>query len=837
MHTCHNQKLLGDWTFSWQPFDGLDSIIDTFTKPSFQKEDSRKRFKEVNKTLLLLIQKHATPCFLLPQVLDYIHHINTAKILDEVYTLFLFEFWLNNFSKINAEDNILVRSKIAGRHLPRNEYQNFFPVGLGKTLPGSHFVAAHLSPDIDTAVASFWGWLDAFSCRLSEGLHYWSLPKGLSDGHIKKFFKKSIHPSFFEVLPKPDPTLSVTALDLITQKDSIKVPLNVHADSINHGEEGNLAIVLVDEKGMYQGDWRSQDAEATRQVIDTAIVVLRWFKNTLITRLIAALAKDPVSQHDLASTIDDVLKMHLKECDAITEMADRSKKQLQSYMKRLFRLSSSFSHTIEELLLSTNALFPQSFNPALQLFQEIHHQKNSQKPLLHIDAMKWLERIVSTVKACVQTVRNEAKTLKHLLLVKKDVLEYPSTFVTLKSDVDEMLLKIRGLDHLTVVIPEKADALFPVGIVRARDLQKSLLGTASLRDFSNLEETKSASYIDVASIIDHHKANIKTSAASTMLLSDAQSTNTLLAEATLQMNSAFQQTLQGKSDHSPYWVSKERELLEYLSELYAILDDTDLLSKVSKRDLTIVVHLLNRMKSLIEHAEWTPIALAQAIDTYAQVKIAAQQLLQNKELHSIYKKVYQHKETEIEETLQLAAERKPSTIFSDTKVQNGCCKIGQTKLFESNLPTFKNCLPKILSYWVDQSIETHQKDASIDFFLHMISTIPGEAEVMQGGPSWKHLDELWITVAEGDIPMQHLISFLNNFNFSETTQNMSMHVEIQGIHAHEIERLVRQNLTRAHDIKRTHEKISQIILIIRFAAGSINSRKTQISPFLPKLVG
>lgn len=828
-------KLLGDWTFSWTPFRTAAQFLQEFSSPSFRSQESRKRFKEVNKALLHLIQKESAPCFLLPQVIDFITHINSKDILDEPYSLSLFEFWLNHFSKLSLEENLLVRGKIAGRHVPRDEYQRFFPVGLGKTLSGSHFVAAHLSPDVDTTVSSFWSWLDAFACRLAEGIHYWSLPKGLTDGHIQQFFQKNFGDSVFETLSRPNPALSLTAMDLVSQQDLMKVPLSMRSDSINHGA-GEIAVVLIDNEGMYSGEWRSQDAEVTRQVVDTLISALRWLKNTSIVHLIEALSKDPAYMSDAKDSIDALFRLKMEDCEAIQEMNDRSKKQLQDYMRKCLKMHHDFQHTFDELLHTINTHFKGSLDPLFRLIHDHAKHAKKEESISHAAAMQWLETMVSTFESCLKVIRGETKTLYHLLDVKQHVLEYPTTFVTLKSDIEEMRLKMGSLDHLTVAIPEKGNGYFPVGIVRARDLHKPVLGTASLRDFSSLEETKSASYIDIISIIDHHKTNIKTTSVSTLLLGDAQSTNTLTGECTLEMNEEYQPILTNPHEVSPFWVAKEREMLEYFSQIYAILDDTDLLSKVSKRDLKTVIALINRMKSLMEGEEGALIALPKACTNHQEVKKAAQTLLQNKELHSIYKKVYHHKEKEVSETLLLASERKPSPFFSDTKEQNGCCRIGQTKLFHSNLSLFADLHDKLRSYWIDESISHHRKEPLMDFFLHMISTIQGEKEIMQGGPQWKHQDELWIWIPEGDIAIQHVITFLNNFNFSEAVQAMPIEVVLEGKRAKEFSPLISQNLTKAHGIETKNEKAAHSVIVIRFPAGLLNSRKSQITPFLPKLV-
>ena len=830
------EKLLGDWSFLWTPFSKKEMALQPLLESSFRNEGSRKRFKEVNRTLFDLIDEHDTPCFLLPKVLDFIEAVNNAQLLDEPYSLSYFEFWLNHFSKASREQNLLIRSKIAGRHLPRNEYQVFFPVGLGKSLFGSHFVAAHLSPDVDTTVSSFWGWLDSFSCRLAEGLHYWSLPKGFSDGHLKGFFQKTVHPSFFTAIPRSNPTLSLTAMDLMTLQGFVKVSLDVHADTITHGEEGDLAVVVVDNQGFYQGEWRSHDAEATRQVVDSFISLLRWFKNTALVRLIETLSQEEVSKQDVSDLLERLFCCRLDECEPVLEMEERTKTNLKEYLKKVLLLPEGLHHSFHDLMNSTNDLFSSVLEPAIQLLKRGALIK-SQKACHHKESMKWLEEVVATFEDCLLAIRKRARTLSHLLRVKNEVLGYPTTFVTLKSDVEEMRLKMKGLDHVTVVERE-GEALFPIGIIRALDLSKSMLGSASLRDFSNLEETKSASYIDVASIIDHHKTNIKTSSASTLLLADAQSTNTLIAEATLRLNEEFYHVPPSPPESQVYyWVSKERELIEYITQLFAILDDTDLLNKVSKKDIVAVIKLINRMKQLVNVTDQSLLPLPKGFDTQSLVQEAAKRLLHNKELHSIYRKVYQHRESEVEEMLHLASEKKPSSFFSDTKEQNGCCRVGQTKLFASNLPTFQKCHDKLLAFWIEQNEENFSKNNLIDFYLHMLSTIQGEAEVMGKGAHWAHQDELWIWIEKGDLPLQHLVSFLGAFNASEVAATIPLEVEVRGKRAKELLHLVTNNLTKARSIQSTHEKEPHSLLLIRFPAGLINSRKTQITPFLPKLVG
>src|SRR5690606_458597 len=98
---------------------------------------------------------------------------------------------------------------------------------------------------------------------------------------------------------------------------------------------------------------------------------------------------------------------------------------------------------------------------------------------------------------------------------------------------------MQDYDFLTVVIQEQDNSLFPVGIVRARDLRENGLGTVSLRDFCNLEEVKMASYLEVISVVDHHKSALQTFSVPITLIGDAQSCNVLIAEQTFSINDKY----------------------------------------------------------------------------------------------------------------------------------------------------------------------------------------------------------------------------------------------------------------------------------------------------------
>jgi hypothetical protein len=817
-------------------FPSLELTMKQFRGEEFCGLGPRKKFKLVNKVLLQFIQETPSPCFLLAAVLEYISAVNKEKIFEEEYSLSSFEFWLNHFSALSFEEMLLVRGKIIGRFIPRDEYQVFFPVGSGKMFQGSHFVAAHLSPDVDSTVASFWGWSDAFGCRVSEGVHEWSLPTGLSDGHIKKFFQGLFGKEIFELLPRKLPTMTISALDLLTKNDFRKVSGSTRADTVDHTKD--QIVVVVDDKGLYKGEWLSQDAEAVRQVISGFSQCLRWFESICQSAMIHVLAKEKATVEEVTLSYEKVLDSSIRECAAVQELPGKLKKLLSDYFKIVLLLPEGVDHSFKELLVQLDVIFASRF---IEFFKRSYALSSPDlfdvSGILKADrvqAARAFESVVKGLKDAVAIVRHKIELLDHLLLIKEKVLDLPSMFVTLKSDVDEMRNKIGHQDHLTVVSPEGEDAWFPLGVVSSDDLKRNVLGTVSFRDFSSPEETKMASYIDIISIVDHHKSRVQTSSAATLLLGDAQSSNTLVAEKALFLNKKY--ATMDVCSHG-YFVDKSRELAEYFSYLYGIIDDTDLLTRVSRRDVVCVKELLDRMRSLVDETSREAVSFAAVPNDHHFAKNVAEVLVRSKELHSIYTSVYKFRQQEVENALLAVLENKPSSLFLDTKEQNGCCRVGQAKLFAQNIPTFQTHKDSIQRLWQAQAKAVFQVRQHIDLFIQMLTTVPGEQEVFAGEENlWKHKDELWIWTPEGGVPEQHLIWFLNNFQMSSSVKQLDIEVELVGPHADARLLTFKQNFSIAKQIKVTLRQEGPLIAIMRFKAGAINSRKAQISPCLPKLL-
>ena len=859
------KRLLGECIPSLERFPNQDECFRQFYSPGFRALSSRKKFGLLNKALLLCIQEQPTPCFLLAAALEFIDRVNTEKLLDEPYTITLFELWLNHFSELTAEDILRVRGKIVGRYIPRDEYQVFFPVGMGRMFQGSHFVAAHLSPDIDTTVASFWGWIDAFGCRVSEGTHQWSLPSGLSDGHIRLFFRGLFGNQVFEQVSRPFSTITISAMDLLTKREFHRVQETERADSIAHSRTEH-AVIIVDRDGLYKGEWRSGDADDVRQVVSGLSNCLRWFEGQCHAGMIRVLAKESSTVEEVMLSYERVLSTIIKDCPAAKESTEHGRKLFYEYLKKVLGLSKGSHHSFRDLLLQLDVIFSSTFHLFFEKGEELKSPKLfTEKGVLKADrvqAARAVEDAVEAMENALEIAREGMERLSHLLIVKKEVLGFPSTFVTLKSDVDEMRSKIDHFDHLTVVIPETNNRWYPVGVVYADDLKKSMLGTASFRDFSNVEETKMASYVEVISIVDHHKMRLQTSIAPTLVIGDAQSSNTLVAEQSLRLNRRYgkRDSLQNiletidntsvedlserlhraqetRKEKDLFFVDTERELCEYFSYIFGILDDTDLLSKVSRRDIVCLKNILDRMRSLVDGVPAVAVSFDHIPDDENFVRNAAKALLQSDDLYSIYASVYQFREKEIEAALKLAIQGLPSTFFLDTKEQNGCCRVGQAKLFHNNIKAYQHHRRELIALWQKTAEGIFTSRQHVDFFLQMISTVPSEKEVYRGEEGrWDHQDEMWLWTPEGGVPEQHLIGFLNSFEGSSIVQKVPIDVEIVGPLAEQRKVLFSQNFSKAHRIVAHVTSDGPTLAYLRYQAGAINSRKSQVTPFLPKLL-
>jgi len=859
-----DQNLLGDYSFKKFTFENIDETFDTFYQKRFQSLPDRKKSDLINKALLKLIQAEKKPCFLLHAVLDFIERVDREKILIH-YRFTSFELWLNQYSNLSFLENLEIRGKIAGKWVPRDEYQIFFPIAMGKVHSGTHFVTAHKSPDLDTTIASFWGWVDAFAARVGDGLHIWNVPGGPPESQIeiKLIFKDILGSAVFTHLVKERTTLTLTANDLMTQQGIIFKNLGESVTSIT-GNERDSSIILIDDKGYYLGDWRGQDAEGVRQIVMILNSSLRWFENLLHVKLVSLFAREKVKFDDISSFVNEIFNQKIKDAEVSSELTTNQTENLDAFLIKVLNLSQGLDSNFEELGQALTILNVVELADIRKIIDSIWEAKLfDSKGFLIEDRPRifhYIEKIISGLHLAVQRVRNFLEKLATAFQIKGQVFGYQPKFATVRSDVEELRSKLGSYQYLTITYPDQ-NKFFPVGVVKASNLRKAILGTVSLRDFCNTEEMTIPSYLDIISVIDHHKARLNTSTPSMTLISDAQASNALVAKLSISINKRYSTSgmsssiieAQLKASDMPidvrkrllarkqalglnkqYFIHPEREMLEYLHFLYGILDDTDLLMKVTNQDIDCVAALLNRMKSLLLKKEVEIIDLSGIERDQEYAKKCAKIILQNEDMYSLYKKVYEHKEKGIDKNILLSSEGKPSSIFKDTKEQNLCCRVGQTKMFVNNLKIFEKNIFGLREKWIEHAKNSYKERPELDLHLHMISTIVSAKEVYEGNAcKYSHKDQLWIWIPETGLAIEHLKRFLNSLQESEQIKNNDLSVEFLGENSEELKQIFAESF---FDIKKAVNNIGLPIAVLYYNAGLINSRKAMISPYLPTLV-
>ncbi|MBM3184472.1 MAG: hypothetical protein FJZ64_04110, partial [Chlamydiae bacterium] len=598
------ETFLGDLPIKVHQFANLDKVLKTFHDKAFLALNDRKRTEKVNWALYELIKNEEAPCFLLPAVLQFIERVEKEKILEH-YTFTSFELWLNQYSSLKEEENRSIRGKITGKWIERGDYQRLFPIGMGKTYEGTHFVTAHKSPDLDTTVASFWGWMDAFSARVGDGLHIWNLPGGppASQIEIDLVFKEIFGSSLFTHLAKTRNELNLTGNDLMSQKGLMRVTLQDSIASIDHERDHN-AVIIVDHDGFYLGDWRNIDVEGIRQIIILIGSCIRWFENALHLQLISLFSKKELHFDETLPKLKMFFSQRVSESEPAVTFSSKEKKNVDEFVSKVLGLQKGMTSSFEELMEHFSKLDQVSLINHETLINKMRPLFDGKGILLENrpNLFCFLEEVIGSLHEGIVKIRERLEKLDLALKTKAEVFHLHPTFVTVRSEVEEIRSKIGSYQNLTVNYLDQGK-LFPAGTIHASDLRKKTLGTVSLRDFCNRDEMTIPSYLEVISVIDHHKSELHTSAPPFAMIADVQSSNTLVAtlafeindryslggqtvkgieeqirslqkqDATLLSNRILQKLLQKQriaTSSSSFFVHPLRERIEYLHFLYAI---------------------------------------------------------------------------------------------------------------------------------------------------------------------------------------------------------------------------------------------------------------------------
>ncbi|WP_194847652.1 hypothetical protein [Candidatus Neptunochlamydia vexilliferae] len=864
--------LLGDYPFESKRFEGIESLFSTFKGKEFQEKNEHAKADGINRALADLILKAPEPAFLIEEVVDFISRVRKENLLQQ-YTFSSFELWLNQFSNVSTEENFKIRGKVVGKWVPRDTYQLYFPIGMGKSYPGTHFVTAHNSPDLDTTVASFWGWVDAFAARVSKGLHIWNVPGGppTTQVEVKLLFNDLFGEGIFDCLGKPRLSLTLTSLDLMTQQGMIRKQTGTSILSFDHERQRN-AVVLIDKEGYYLGDWRTIDVEGVRQVILSLNNCLMWFESNLHIQLISCFSEERLTVDHISKVVKGLLKMKISECAPAKELPPHQLQFVNDYLVKVLQVSKGIEADFEQFARSIEKVGIVNFTEIIAWLKSLLKSElfdsagvlTENRPLI----FNQLEVLVKMLSEAFTSVRKHVDRLDIAFRIKTDVFGFIPQYLTHRTDLEEIRSKIGNYSYMTVNQTDLEGRQIPIGVVHAADLQQDVLGTVSLRDFCNREEMKIPSYLQVISVIDHHKSALQTDSPPKAVISDVQSSNAIVAELAFTINDQYglggmtekevnaqlkemekkldtvqniriyQRLLQKKKvlcSKGAHYVSPRREMVEYLHFIYAILDDTDLLTKVSRIDVECMASLLNRLKSLIVKKEVEIVNFDDIKEDEAFTAKAAERLLQNKDFYSLYSKVYKHKEQGVDENFEKCLKGAPSNIFTDTKILNYCNRVGQTKIFARNYATFKKVAPELQKRWYEKALNIYANNREIMLHLHATSTVASAEELFKGGKiSYDHQDEMWFWIPHTELAVEKLKLFLSGFKGSPAVQKLHLELDLYGNNARELSQIFKESfLPIEHHFPKGGPDLP--IAVLRYNAGGLNSRKAMIAPYLPRL--
>lgn len=864
--------LLGDYSFTPKLFgEKGDRALSKFNNTTFRKSSDREKIGQIYGALVALIQEEKEG-FCLPACIEFLYKANELELTERKLSFYDFEFWFNHILGLTEEENYVLRSKIVGRRIPRDQYQTFFPVGLGTSYLGSHFVAAHHSPDVDTTIASLWGWVDAFSARVAQGQHIWSVPGGEPDSQVQDLLTRLFGKGALELLARPSMTVSLSAMDLLNQEGLVKkgreaLFTDIHLDGLR-------STILVDEEGFYLGEVHIEELETIRQVLVVFNTCMRWFENQLHIELITSFAKKDFSRDDIPSLFKKAFQASFSQAEPVSSFSDIQIQQLSRFLGQVLEFEKGIETTFLELATYLDQKGEDSLlKVSVQLKDLEASDLFDDKGKIKEDRSLIFSKIAALIQSldrAIVFVRNYFEKLEIAIGIKRKVFSLSPNYVTLHAGVGEIKQKIQNHRFVTVVHIQEDGRLFPVGVIKNKDLSKQFLGTVSLRDFCNEDEIKMAPNLEIISVIDHHKSQLKTSSTPIAIIGDAQSSNTLVAEKAFELNDIFsaggmalekiesqlrdlndqeltpknarliKRLLQKKLafvEREESYLDPLREYLEYLCYLYAILDDTDLLNKVSRRDVLCLQGLLNRMKTLISGQEAETIDFDDLSKEKEFAKLAAKKLLHNEDMYSLYRQISVFREGSVEENIKCEAEGKSSNFFTDTKFQNGCCRVGQTKIYAQNVSTYLANRDKLIKQWIGRAKDFMKGQSEVDFHLHMVSTIPSADDVYHDKVgAYTHQDEIWLLPFETKLALDHLRSFLSSFQEAPEVINNSFSIEIFGPKWKDLEHILSRSFLSIKAQSKAEDIYGGSLIILKFNAGSINSRKSMITPYLPKLV-
>lgn len=751
-------------------------------------------------SLTKFLMEHPSPCFLLHEVVKQLE----GKYAEGVQlSIADYEYYLKHQSNLTKEEQMVLRQKIMGRKGPKEMAQTLFPVAASGKLPGSIVVTAHMSPDIDTVVSSFNGWMDAFEMDVAENLHRWNVPNDPKEIlEVKLLFINHFGPHFFSILADNRSALTLTALDLATTQGLKMHHLEDRTLDVSL-EESKHACCVVDEEGNFIGGWLAEDVEKVRVVIDGLNHCIRWLQNAFFQALVSK-----------GGNTQALLEKKIEELEPYKEFSAVRRKHLDVFLSKVLDVSQGVFATVKDFLNILESKSKFGFNPFLEAIKG--HKKGETDDL---------EKLFNLLSDPFKKLRSHLDTFRIALLVKEKVYNESKMSVHPHTALEEIHLRIQDRSAIFVTRERKVE-----GVIYASRLRNPTQGSVVLRDFSNPNEIGIPRYMEIVSVLDHHKSEIKTFRVATIHTMDVQSSNVIGAKIAFDFNKKLvtsnpsdkeldemlisgaqlthdkrelrimERVLEERIARAMQlgWCASQRELSDYRMFLYAILDDTDLLSKKTHLDHQVVVELVNRLVSLEQNK------ITEVIDP-----TSSKPLIQNPELYRYYKTVYSLKEEDVENRL------KSLKIFNDTKKQGGAL-VSQLKVYPNNIATLTKNYAAVAKTWYEFKTEQPLK-------ILMLTTVEGAEDLFKGvKPKQDHKDEIWISSQDTDEGRTQISYFLMMFFQLQAKK--------------QIEASMPKN-TRAifEEVVGNQVEIKEHLhpwIILKFEAGSITSRKKDISPCL-----
>ncbi|MCH2174712.1 MAG: hypothetical protein MK193_03170 [Lentisphaeria bacterium] len=872
-------SLIGDIVFESYEFEDVQYLFENaFKSEEFKKLTSQERFIYVCKRLYELITDAPDDSYLFVQFLNFLQRISVEEILETNFNQTGFEYWLNNLSTLSYEENRLIRAKLTGKYIPRERYQGVFPVGQGRVYQGSHTVTAHNPPDIDTMTASFWTWMDAFACRVGTALTVWNLPQGKPPSNIAKLFDDIFTENVFYRIAKSKTVLTHVALDLLTNKRMVYAAVDQSIHSF-HKRRYENAVVLVDNQGFYLGDWRPGDADMVSQVQRLLTNCLHHYEEDFIKALTNIFAKKIVRLDECEQALAHLFQRHLLALDTY-KLTPEESHMLDVYMKEVLMIGDGVNVSMDNFLQRMDEMTSSRFN-RFKLTIEKFKNKDvyDNDSYLDMDVPEVFTIFHKAYEILTESIESVVRYLDRLdiaMNIKQIVLGHQPHYVTQRAEIAEVRRMMVGYRHLTVCFEGQDGRLTPLGVIHREDIDNPTQGTVSVRDFCNPNEINISGSLDIISVLDHHMTEISTTQAISINVADVQSSNTLMALKAFEMHDSFSTRNQNEDSikkqlkkiqaeeptsqnlrlieklivkqralmniEKGYYVHPDRELQEYLCYLNAIIDDTDLLAKVCWRDLQVAAELINRIKSIMLGKEVEVVDVFDLGPDRREIIKAQVKILQNEDMYSFYKKIYEQKEGLVIESIQNVSQTTPklSSIFADIKLQNTFNSVSQFKVFPNSWPIIETHRNDIMLSWQELSKDISNRNSNVDVFVQMFSTIPGAYEAYNQEKDLGDLeDQIWICVdTDREESVSHLRQLLTNFRSHPKLQQAGVHYCLQGQPG--------KKLNFTHNILKDftpkgqvnvveNQEINIPIIIVHFQAGVMNSRKSDVTPYLPKL--